>query len=97
MLFTLELDGRPVLVMAEDDADAAREAADADPMAEQLAGLAHDGRRLWDGRTPPAVRPATPAEAATWQDAFAEAVADGEAFEDESDSFAVFLLDVVPR
>lgn len=97
MLFTLEIDGRPILVMSEDDADAAREAAHADPMTEQLATLQHAGRRLWDGRTAPSVRPATAAEAATWQDAFAEAVADGEAFEDESDSWAVFLLDVAPR
>lgn len=97
MLFTLEIEGRPVLVMAEDDADAARESARSDAMSEQLAALQHDGRRLWDGRAAPAVRPATAPEAATWQDAFAEAVADGEAFEDESDSWAVFLLDVAPR
>lgn len=97
MLFTLEIDGRPVLVMAEDDADAAEESAHTDAMAEQLATLQHAGRRLWDGRTVPAVRPATADEAAAWREAFAEAVADGEAFEDESDSWAVFLLDVAPR
>lgn len=97
MLFTLEIDGRPVLVMADDDLDAARETARAAPMTEQLAGLDHAGRRLWDGRARPEVRPATAAETATWHDAFAEALADGEAYEDEADTWAVFLVDVAPR
>ncbi len=97
MLFTLQVHGRAVLVMAEDDARAAEETAQAAPMAEQLAALEHAGRRLWDGRTPPDVRPATAPEAATWHAAFAEALADGEAFEDEADTWAVFLIDVEAR
>jgi hypothetical protein len=97
MLFTLEIDGRAVLVMAEDDPDAAAAAARAPAMTEQLAALDHAGRRLWNGRTPPRLRPATAAEAATWRAAFAEAVADGDAYEDEADSWATFLIDVAPR
>jgi hypothetical protein len=58
---------------------AAAEAARAPAMTEQLAALDHGGRRLWNGRTPPRLRPATAAEAATWREAFAEAVADGDA------------------
>ena len=97
MLFTLEIENRAILVMAEDDPATAEATAAGAPMAEQLAALEHAGRRLWDGRAPLRVRPASATEAATWQDAFAEAVADGEAFEDEADSWAVFLLDVAPR
>lgn len=97
MLFTLEVDGRAVLVMAEDDLASATEAACAPSMTEQLSGLDHGGRRLWNGRALPRVRPATAAEAAAWHDAFAEAVAEGDAYEDEADSWATFLIDVAPR
>ena len=97
MLFTLEIDGRAVLVMAEDDPAAAEETARAAPMTEQLAALEHAGRRLWDGRSRPQLRPATAPEAATWRDAFAEALADGDAYEDEADSWAVFLIEVAAR
>lgn len=97
MLFTLEADGRAVLVMAEDDLASATEAACAPSMTEQLAALDGAGRRLRNGCTPPHLRPATAAESAIWHQAFAEAVADGDAYEDEADSWATFLIDVAPR
>ena len=96
MLFTLEVDGRAVLVMAEDDLASATEAACAPSMTEQLSGLDHGGRRLWNARALPRGRPAA-AEAAAWHEAFAEAVAEGDAYEDEADSWATFLIDVAPR
>ena len=97
MLFTLEIDGRPVLVLADDDLDAAEETAGAAPMAEQLAALDHAGRRLWDGRARPRVRPATAPASPTGHDAFPAALADSDAYDDEADTWAVFLSDVAPR
>lgn len=95
MLFTLEIDDRPVLVMAEDDLAAAEQAARSQEMTDELASLDLVGRWSGPGATPH-VRVATIQEAQLWQSSFERALAAGEAFEDEVDDWTA-LVDGPPR
>lgn len=93
MLFTLEIDNRAVLVMAEDDLDAAEQAARSPEMAEELAELDRPGRRSGPAGTPQ-VRAATIHEAQLWRSSFERALAAGEAFEDEIDDWTALVEDL---
>lgn len=91
MLVTLEIDGRAAMVMAEEDLDSARATAGSPALAEELAALGLAPRPGGLLR----VRPADPHEAALWRRSFEEALAAGDAFEDEADEWATLL--VAPR
>jgi hypothetical protein len=92
-LFTVEVQGRPVVVFAERDRDAAGEFV-AKALAEGLAVFEHDGQPVWDGKSELFVREAHPEEATRWEAGFAQALRDGDAgHEDRDNNFGVWLID----
>ena len=97
-LFTIEAEGRPVMVVAAEDWEEAREFADGEALRADLTVLEHEGRPLWDGESGLLVREARPGEVSTWKASFARACADGDADEEEEedrDDRATFLVEVV--
>jgi hypothetical protein len=97
-LFTIEAHGRPVLVLPAEDEIAVEDQLSGS-VGEDLTVLEYAdeaGRPLWDGDPDQlVVREAQPEEADQWTAAFAKAVREGEADEEDRDSWAVFLIDVV--
>ena len=93
-LFTLEIEGRPIMVFAGEDQTTAELFAEEPSLHEDLMAFAHEGKPLWDGEAELSVREAHPEEASDWEAAFASAVEDGEADEEEREGFVVFLLEV---
>ncbi len=88
MLVTLEIDGTPAMVMAEDDLDSASATAGSQALADELATLGLAPRSAGTLR----VRPADAREAAQWRRSFDEALAAGDVFEDEADDWATLLV-----
>ena len=95
VLFTIEAEGRPVMVVAAEDWEEAREFADSEALRADLTVLEHQGRPLWDGGSTLHVREARPGEVSAWQASFARACADGDADEEDRDDWATFLVGVV--
>ncbi|MBK1662502.1 hypothetical protein [Paracraurococcus ruber] len=91
-LFTVLVGGRPVLVFAEEDQEAATELATS-LIGPDLQEFESGGQPVWDGQAPLSVRAADAAEAARWREGLKDAQEDGTAGEDPDD-FAVFLLDL---
>ena len=77
-LFTIEAEGRPVMVVAAEDWEEAREFADSEALQADLMVLEHEGRPLWDGEGELLVREARPEEASAWQASFARACGGGD-------------------
>ena len=94
-LFTIEAEGRPVLVVAAEDREEAREFADSEALRMDLLVLEHQGRPLWDGGSTLHVREARPGEVSAWEASFARACADGDADEADREDWATFLVEVV--
>ena len=93
-LFTLEIEGQPIMVFASEDQTTAELFAEAPSLHEDLMAFTHEGHPLWDGEAELSVREAHPEEASDWEAAFARAREDGDADEGERDSFSVFLVEV---
>lgn len=94
-LFTLEVDGHPVLVFPAGDRAAAEDLA-ASSVGPDLMGFEEEGRPVWDGEDELSVREAGPGEVARWEEGLAEARrVDGAGGEDAGD-YAVFLVDADP-
>ena len=93
-LFTIEAEGQPVMVVAAEDWEEAREFADSEALRADLTVLEHEGRPLWDGESGLLVREARPGEVSTWKASFARACADGDADEADRDDWATFLVKV---
>ncbi len=94
-LFTIEAEGRPVMVVMAEDWEEARGFADSEAFQADLRGLEHNGRPLWNGESTLLVREARPEEATAWQASFAQAYADGDADEEDREDWATFLSEVV--
>ena len=94
-LFTIEVGGRPVMVLTAEDWEEAREFADSEALRADLLVLEHEGRPLWDGEGDLFVREARPEEASAWQASFARACAEGDADEEDREDWATFLLEAV--
>ena len=94
-LFTIEAEGRPIMVLTAEDWEEAREFADGEALRADLLVLEHEGRPLWDGGSGLLVREARPGEVSAWQASFARACADGDADEEDREDWATFLLEVV--
>lgn len=92
-LFTLAVQGRPVLVLAQQDLDMAEDLVTS-AIAPDLAELEEAGRPVWDGESELTVRNATPDETSRWELAFAQAKDEGEATEGDREGFAVFLIPI---
>jgi hypothetical protein len=92
-LYTIEIDGRPILVFAAEDDGAAEDFAADEDLRAELLGLEHEGEPIWDGDGELVVRRAHLEEASEWEGAHAKALLEGAADEDDED-FAVFLLEV---
>jgi hypothetical protein len=93
-LFTIEAEGRPVMVVAAEDWEEAREFADDEALRADLLVLEHEGRPLWGGEHELLVREAHPEEVSAWQASFARACADGDADEADREDWATFLVEV---
>ena len=95
-LFTIEAEGRPIMVLSAEDWEEAREFADGEALRADLTVPEHEGRPLWDGESGLLVREARPGEVSTWKASFARACADGDADEEEDrEDWATFLVEVV--
>ena len=94
-LFTIEAEGRPVMVVAAEDREEAREFADGEALRADLLVLEHRGRPLWGGERELLVREAHPGEASVWEASFARACAEGDAEEADRGDWATFLVEVV--
>ena len=94
-LFTIEAEGRPVMVVAAEDREEAREFADGEALRADLLVLEHEGRPLWGGVHELHVREARPGEVSAWQASFARACAGGDADEADWEDWATFLVEVV--
>ncbi len=94
-LFTIEAEGRPVMVVAAEDREEAREFADSEALRADLLVLEHRGRPLWGGGRELVVREAHPGEASAWEASFARACAEGDAEEADRGDWATFLVEVV--
>ncbi len=79
-MFTLEINGTPIVVTNAPEAEA-RELLQSDDFKEDLKTLTAEGRPLWDGTAPLTIRAATEDEI----DAFDEALTDEE-YEDEDET-----------
>ncbi len=94
-LFTLEVDGHPVLVFPAEDRAAAEDLA-ASSVGPDLMGFEEEGRPVWDGEEELSVREAGPGEVARWEEGLAEARrVDGSGGADAGE-YAVFLVDADP-
>lgn len=91
-LFTIEIAGQPVMVFAGEDQAAGEPFTEEPSLHEILTAFMHESRSLWDGETELSVRKAHPEDASDWEAAFARAIEDGGADEDEHDGFSVFLV-----
>jgi len=78
--YVVEIGGKPVLAFrAETDDEAEDAIEDEDGMRSDLRELTGpDGNRLWDGKSPLAVRRASAAEHAEWEQSRDKAITDGE-------------------
>ena len=94
-LFTIEAEGRPVMVVAAEDWEEAREFADSEALRADLLVLEHQGCPLWGGERELLVREAHPGEVSAWEASFARACADGDADEEDREDWATFLVEVV--
>ena len=92
-LFTVEVQGRPVLVFSEESPAAAEELVSS-TIGPDLADFEENGQPVWDGEDELAVRAADPGESAQWEEGFAEAVRNDGAGEADRAGYAVFLIDV---
>ena len=93
-LFSIEIDGRPIMAFnASSLSEAQAFGADEDLRADLQVLEGPDGP-LWDGQAKIVVRDALADEAALWEQTVAEERAAGE-LEDEEDTFAVYLLQVI--
>jgi hypothetical protein len=86
-LFTVAVKGRPVMVFASRDREAAGEVLAA-AFSGDLAVRGPDGRPIWDGGSALVLREARPEEASRWEAGFARALRVG-------GSAVVFLVEVV--
>ena len=94
-LFTIEAEGRPIMVLTAEDWEEARELADSEALRADLLVLEHQGCPLWGGERELLVREAHPGEVSTWAASFAGACAGGDADEEDRDDWATFLVEVV--
>ena len=94
-LFTIEAEGRPVMVVAAEDREEAREFAGSEALRADLLVLEHRGHPLWGGGRELVVREAQPGEASAWEASFARACAGGDAEEADRGDWATFLVEVV--
>ncbi len=94
-LFTIEAEGRPVMVVAAEDREEAREFAGGEALRADLLVLEHRGHPLWGGGRELVVREAQPGEASAWEASFARACAGGDAEEADRGDWATFLVEVV--
>jgi hypothetical protein len=93
-IFTLEVSGRPVLVFSEDDRSAAADLVASTIGPDLMSFEDEAGNPIWNGEEELLVRDAEPAEATRWELGRAEAQQDDTLDEQDSDGFAVFLVDV---
>jgi hypothetical protein len=95
-LFTVEVAGRPVLVVSEASHDSAQEIL-ASLIGPDLQEFESDGVPVWDGQAPLTVRDANPVETTRWEQGLAEAQEDSAGEEEgpgDGDDFAVFLIEL---
>jgi hypothetical protein len=77
--YVAAIDGKPVLAFRAEDDEQARAIVDRESMRSDLKALVDfDGNPLWNGKSPIAVREATPAEHAEWEESRDDAIEDGE-------------------
>ena len=92
-LFTVEVEGRPILVFAEEDREAAEDLLSS-TIGPDLQDFEEDGSPVWDGEGELSVREADAAEAAQWEAGFASSRAPGDTEIPEEEGYAVFLIEV---
>lgn len=92
-LFVIEVEGEPIVVFPEDDLSLAKEEASTGNVTEALQEFQRDGKPVWSGESPLNVRDANPDETALYNAGLAEALEEGDITEDETDEFAVFLIE----
>ncbi|WP_419728812.1 hypothetical protein [Lichenicola sp.] len=92
-LFVIEIEGEPIVVFPEDDLSLAQEEAATGNVTEALQEFQRDGKPVWNGEGKLAVREADADETALYNAGLAEALEDGDITEDETDEFAVFLIE----
>lgn len=95
-LFTVEVEGRPILVFSEEDREAAEDLVSS-TIGPDLLDFEEDGSPVWDGEGELSVREADAAETAQWKAGFASShpLGDSETPEEE-EGYAVFLIEVDP-
>ena len=93
-LYTLEINGGPTMVFAAQDQTEADALVKAEWLQTDLMALKHDGIPLWDGEAELFVREARPEEAGKWHTDFARACSEGDAADDDRESWPVFLVAV---
>ena len=88
-LFTIEIEGKPVVVLAAENRGEAAE------MKEDLAVLDDEtGNRVWNGTSALFVREASPEEVSQWKEGFARARQSGDAAEEDREAWAIFLIKI---
>jgi len=93
-VFTLEVDGRPVVAIRASSFECASETVEEKSFRADLMALDSEDRPLWDGKAPTYLRTAHPEEVATVERSFAKAVRSGEAEMDMDREWVVFLVPV---
>ena len=91
-LYTIEIDGRPIMTFAAQDQMEADAFTEADHLQADLMVLEHNKLPLWDGESELFVRKAHPEEEATWEVRLAQS--QQKDLDPDPDSFAVFLVEV---
>lgn len=92
-LFTVEVEGRPILVFSEEDREAAEDLVSS-TIGPDLMEFEEEGTPLWDGQGELSVREADAAETAQWEAGFARSHRPDDTEAPEEEGYAVFLIDV---
>jgi hypothetical protein len=88
-LFTIEIEGKPIVVLAAENHEEAAE------MKEDLAVLDDGtGNPVWNGKNALSVREASPEEVSLWEERFARARQSGDAVEEDREAWAIFLIKI---
>lgn len=92
-LFTVEVEGRPILVFSEEDREAAEDLLTS-TIGPDLMDFEEEGTPVWDGQGALSVREADAAETAQWEAGFASSHSPSDTEAPEEEGYAVFLIEV---
>jgi hypothetical protein len=91
-IWTMDIDGKPVVVIGEVDRDEAEDLVGDDSFQEDLMDLESEGEPIWNGEAPLTLREANEEERKAWQESREEARSEEDFDEDEAS--VVFLIPV---